>query len=306
MPPDASPVSVYSALDSTIRSHYCVLYESQRLCGKSRNTKRLFRGALNSFDAFLGRPAVLSDLNDATFAAFLAVLAERVRPATVNNIRSKIVALWSFLARKSIVDRWPTVPPVTEPEIVPVAWSDAELRALWQASESVPGEFGGVPVSGWLRALHSIIYDTGERISAVLSLRQADIDLTGQWVNFQAATRKGGRKSNLTRVHADTIQAISRIWMPRRELLLPWPYHATYLQQWYAREVLIPAGLPADRAHKFHCLRRTSATRIEAAGGDATKMLGHSDRRITVKYYLDPRQIPRQFACDLLPRVPAE
>lgn len=303
MPAPTSPVSHYGVLDSTIRSHYHVLYETQRLCGKSENTRRLMRGALNRFDAFLHRPALLTDLNDATLAAFLAALAREVRPATVNNIRSKIVALWSFLARKSIVPNWPTVPPVTEPEIVPIAWSDAEMRCLWAASGRVAGAIGGIPAAGWLRALHSLIYDTGERISAVMSLRLADIDLAGGWVNYRARTRKGGRKANLTRVHAETVAAIAAIWLPQRELLLPWPHHLNYLYGWYARAVLIPAGLPADRLHKFHCLRRTSATRIEALGGDATKMLGHSDRRVTVKYYLDPRQIPQQFACDLLPRI---
>jgi integrase len=48
------------------------------------------------------------------------------------------------------------------------------------------------------------------------------------------------------------------------------------------------AGLPTGRRWKPQCLRRTFATFLEAAGGDATEALDHSSRRVTKQSYLDP------------------
>lgn len=66
------------------------------------------------------------------------------------------------------------------------------------------------------------------------------------------------------------------------------------------RKILEEAGLPTDRNHKFHCLRRSVASYFEAVGGDATKLLGHSTRRVTEKSYLDPTITETKHASDLL------
>ena len=60
-------------------------------------------------------------------------------------------------------------------------------------------------------------------------------------------------------------------------------------------------GLPSDRRHKFHAMRRTVASFYEAAGGNATELLGHSTRDVTRTHYLDPRVVGQGVnACDVL------
>ena len=53
-------------------------------------------------------------------------------------------------------------------------------------------------------------------------------------------------------------------------------------------EIMERAGLPNSRLYKFHSIRKSVASYYEAAGGNATELLGHSSRRIT-KAYIDPR-----------------
>lgn len=67
-------------------------------------------------------------------------------------------------------------------------------------------------------------------------------------------------------------------------------------------EVLERAGLPTDSKSKFHRIRRTVASYYEAAGGNATELLGHSSRKITEKY-LDRRIVARPQAIDRLWRL---
>ena len=56
--------------------------------------------------------------------------------------------------------------------------------------------------------------------------------------------------------------------------------------------ILRVSGLPFDRKHMLHCMRRSTASFYEAAGGNATDLLDHSSRDITKKFYLDTRVLP--------------
>lgn len=87
-------------------------------------------------------------------------------------------------------------------------------------------------------------------------------------------------------LHADTLTHLTK--MPRfGPLVLPWPYHPTYLWDRYTT-LLERFGLPSGRESKFHRLRRSVASHYEAAGGNATEFFGHSSRKVT-RRYLDPR-----------------
>ena len=59
-----------------------------------------------------------------------------------------------------------------------------------------------------------------------------------------------------------------------------WPSNYLYIWKIYGK-ILEAAGLPNNRRTKLHKIRRTVATYYEAAGGNATQLLGHSSRKIT-------------------------
>lgn len=59
--------------------------------------------------------------------------------------------------------------------------------------------------------------------------------------------------------------------------------------------------LPHDRRCKPQRIRRTFASFIESAGGDATEALGHSCRRVTLESYIDPTVVRKPPPNRLLP-----
>jgi len=85
------------------------------------------------------------------------------------------------------------------------------------------------------------------------------------------------------------------------KLLWPWPFSEAQLYKSYNR-ILRRAGLDTGRKSKFHKLRRTTATYLQARGIDAGLVLGHSDPRVTRDSYLDLSQIVQRRVCDVLPR----
>lgn len=115
-----------------------------------------------------------------------------------------------------------------------------------------------------------------------------------------AELRKGKKRDRLYKLATDTVEALRAMQMPElgRRKIWPWPYNRTYLWSRYKR-LLESAGLPSGRTRKFHCIRRSVASHFEAAGGNATELLGHSTRSVTLAY-LDPRIIPREHAIDRL------
>jgi site-specific recombinase XerD len=116
-------------LDSTLRSHFLLLYKPKKLFGKSPETVRLYGYTLKYFAEFLGRDPVLSDLKDETVMGLMEwIRAKPLSLRTANKTRDQICALWSFLARKGIVPTFPDVPAFPEPEKTPIAWTQSQIR----------------------------------------------------------------------------------------------------------------------------------------------------------------------------------
>lgn len=281
-----------------LQTVYAELYYPHKLQAASPKTHAQYGIQLRHFDRFLGRPATLADLNDETVTRCIGWLRQRQAAPTANKFRSHILALWRFLARKHVVDLWPDVCALPEPERIPRCWSAEELQALFSACKKVPGKIAGVQAGAWWFALHMVLWDTGERITAVVKSTWADLDLRDRWLHFPAENRKGGKRDRQFRLHPDTIDALKVIRGPARSLIFPWPSAPTSLWECY-EEVLLRADLPTDRKSKFHRMRKSVATHAEAAGMNATEILGHSCRRVT-ESYIDPRFLDRPQASDVL------
>jgi integrase len=253
---------------------------------------------MNQVDQFLGRPGLIGDLSDDLVLGLMMWLKERGRSAvTCNKARQQLVAIWNFLAKKRLLDTWPDVMQFTEPERSPIAWLPDELRRIWAACETARGFIGGVPANNWWHALHAVAWDSGERISAMLGLHWEYVDLTGGWINFPAEVRKGKKRDKLVKLHPDTVALLEKIRRPTGHVF-PWDRCSMGIWLHYGR-LLKRAGLPNTRKHKFHCMRKSVASYCEAVGGNATALLDHSDRKVTIAY-LDLRIVGQQHAADLL------
>jgi len=277
---------------------YRLHFEPLKLRSRSDNTRRLYETSLRSFSKFLQREPALADLTDDQVNRYLGWFRKLPRaPASVNKERNNLLAIWRFAARKRFVPQWPDVDPEIEPKRIPQAWTEAEVFRLFAGIAQEVGLIAGIPAALWWKGLHLVGWDTGERIGAVLGLEWANVDLVGRWALCAAESRKGKREDRMYRLGEDTCEVLRQIRRPFKRVF-EWPYCANYIWTKYAA-ILKRAGLPTDRRSKFHRLRRTVASNFEAAGGDATSLLGHSRRSIT-ELYLDPRICQKTQAADVL------
>jgi integrase len=288
----------------TLRSHFDVLYRRQRLFGKSPETVRLYGYTFDYFERFLGREPLLSDLTDDRVTALMEWIVDRsvglgLSSRTANKTRDQLVALWNFLARKRLVDQFPEVPAFPEAVRDPIAWTRQELRTLWNLCENQRGEICGVPAGLWWITIHSVSWDSLERIGAVRQSVWSDLSSDFIWMHFRAEIRKGRKRDQTAKLHPSTGELLRAIRYPDRDLLFPWEMHPSYLWTKY-KAMRRSVGLPVDRMHSFHCIRRTGASFAEAAGVDATRLLGHSSRRVTERYYLSPKIVGKPQGADVL------
>lgn len=267
---------------------------------RSDHTEQQYLWAIRNFRDTIGREPTIRDLSDEDVLAMIDRLRELGLAAkTINERRGRLNALWSWCAKRGFVNTWPTVGPITEPKRVPLAWSKDQLSSLLQACVSERIIIDGVPSPKWWRTLHLAMWDTGERITALLSAKWELLE--GPWITIPAEQRKGKRKDMVYRLAPGTLEELQEIRNPERQLIWPWPYCRSYL---WVRYKLIRkrAGLPVDRRSSFHRMRRSVASWYEAAGGNATELLAHESRRVT-QSYLDPRITGQRQASDLLFRI---
>jgi integrase len=262
-------------------------YARKHLRGKSENTFRLYRHTIRSFGKFLRREPTIEDLDSDLIEDHMWRVVKSGRSiATANKDRSQLICLWNYAARKRIVETHPDVPQIQEPERVPMAWMPDEVDRILSAARVDTREIGGVKGSTWWTAMLLIILDTGERIGAVRALPRNCIH--GDHLLVPAAIRKGKTRDRLYRLSPNCIAAIEKLVQSHSESdLFPFPYSHTYLYRRY-RQLLEHAGLPIARGNNFHRLRKTVASAVARAGGDATAALDHASPK-TTKSYLDCR-----------------
>lgn len=276
-------------------------YKPRKLRATSKGNTRLYKIAFSRFGQFLGRTPRLEDLDDDRIGDFLDWIVQDGRsPYTANCYRSKLVALWEHLARLRIAEKFPTVPKLKEPKRIPRAWSQGQLRALFNACERVKKPMGSIPGPLWWHSIHCVIWDTAERISAVLQFRWDDLDWSTGFLTSKAEHRKGQRSDMIFRIHPDTLAILEKLrHYSCGNTIFPVTYCIHTIYNRY-EEILRDARLPVDRWHKFHCIRKSVASYVEAAGIDASKMLGHSSRRVTENHYLDPTIVTGSHASEVL------
>lgn len=274
-------------------------YKNRRLIGCSKNTEGKFRRAIRNLGILVGHLPTTDDLTDDNIADLLAtVLAKGRTPDTANDYRNKLVALWTFCARRRWVDTFPDIRQLDMPEHAPVAWTRDELPKVFAATELAYQPICGIPGPLWFRLFVSLLWDTGERSGAILLARREHV--IGDTLFVPAANRKGKTRDKIYTLHSDTLELIrERDIYTQRDELLPKDFNrATIYNRW--RSCLKRAGLPHDSKHMFHCFRRSVASHAKAAGADATDLLDHSSSAITKASYLDPRIVPAPKAVDVL------
>lgn len=280
-----------------LRDFFDRLYIPRRLRGKSDKTIRLYRLCLSQFDKTLCRSATIEDLTEDNVLIHLS-RRSNVAPSTRNKELSQLVALWRFACQRGMLKDWPGIQPESEPERAPIAWMPDELNRLLETARRLPRRVGKIPARIYWPLLIRLTLDTGERAGAI---RQAQWSwLQGGWLCVPAEARKGKTRDRRYRLSAETTALLKEMRKSStdRENIFPWPYGYTYFWNRY-RKILKAAGLPATRKHQLHCLRKTTASAVYAAGLDPQEAMDHADRRTTARY-LDPRFSRERQSCDVL------
>ena len=286
----------------TLTTFFNDFYRPLKLRGRSLNTIRLYWNTVKQYEKFLGRPATIEeDLNDLQVSRYLEHRSRERSPFTSEKERNQLCALWRCAADRRLIDMRPCIPVTPIPIRVPTAWSIEQLKALLATAKVLPGKVGDVPARVWWTALVQVLWQSAERIGAIMSVDK--FDYTRPMILVRAEHRKGGKRDKLftfTDPVCDLLDVLVKSGNGPK--LFAWPRGYEYLWNRFGK-IVKAAGLEGGRRNKFHQLRRSAATHYAARGGDPTALLDHSSPRIT-RAYLDPRFIDTgPKPCDVLPGI---
>jgi len=280
------------------------IYRPLRLRQRSPNTTRLHHQAVARLGDHLGRPATVDDLFDELMlSAHLEARAAIRSPWTVERERSSLLALARLAWERGMIARLPVCPPAPMPIRTPTAWTVEELRRLFASAAAETHPVGPVPGGVWWGALLALLWESGERIGAVLDCRTSD--LRGNVLTVRTESRKGRRHDRVISLSEATADRVREAHATGRVELLWWPTARASLWLRF-RAICSRAGLRGDRVG-FQRLRGSAASWIAAAGGDAPEFLGHatgSGGKVASTWYVDPRVRPKREPHRLLPPVP--
>jgi integrase len=300
------------------------LYRPLRLRGKSHRTTQLYECCIRAFGRWLGREPVVTDLDDLIVSRYLEARAETVAPLTAERERIELCALARLLAERRVIEFPLTVRPGRLPERVPEAWSLEEMAALLAAAadpatyrtrsgrprifplpalaQPVATTESAVQLARMFSALIPTLWETGERIGAVMDARREDY--RRPHLLLRAEARKGSKRDRLYTLSAATCDRIEQLIVPGVDRIFPWASAKNTLHN-QLRKIMVAAGLRGDKKRLgFHQIRRTACTHYAAAGGDPRWFLDHENLRTTTKWYLDPRIVENHKPpCDVLPAI---
>jgi len=275
----------------------------------------MYLSTLDRFRDFLGHEPTVDDLEDLTAAKFLRWRATTVHdinrgmisPASLAKDSAHLRSLWTWLARK----RWkrsdgellefPDYARPRVPKPVPKAFNAAELAQLVEAARHRRGYICGKPAAWYWTTKIQAMFQTGERIGAVLELRWEQVDLERHTLTFLAATRKGHRET-ITR---EITPALAKCLATQRgapgERVWPWLDDRQALSIYPSLRVLCrSAGVPY---HPFHSIRKATASYLKKAGISAKKQLGHSSEQMAEDHYYDEDITGRESNLGYLPDI---
>lgn len=263
--------------------YYTRIYRIKKMI-RSPKTAYQAHLAFKRFGEIIGKVPTIHDLTDDNLCLFISVrLGDGLASHTVDKEVDKLKAVANYAARKRHIAEFPEVPQIRPCEQLPQAWDESSVHKLLSACKASLGTIAGSRAADFWVAYHYVALTTGERTGAMLSLRWDW--LQGCVLRVPAEARKA-RKPMTYILPRQVVAVVERLRKAGREKIFETDRTIHTFWLWYGK-LLKRAGLPSGRKWKPHALRRTFATFLERSGGDATRALGHTDRRVTVTSYLD-------------------
>ena len=263
-------------------------------------TASLYGMLADRVEQFLGRQATIADLDDLVISRYLRWRADTPgwrgklpKAATVAKDKNMLAAAWTLAAKKKWLTEFPELPRIKIPKRLPTgrAYTQDDVAKLVIRARRRCGKTGGLPSAWWWSTLIYAAYCTGERFTALTSIRWAQVDLERCKVVYLGETRKGQTRDIERDITPDLAKALSA---QRREPDdLVWPWDRKSRSQWTSLRLL--CRLAGVRYRGFHGFRRTAASYAALTGGRAaaTKLLDHADPKMQ-EVYVDPAICPEE------------
>jgi integrase len=270
-------------------------------------TVALYGMLLDRLRAHLEHEPTVNDLDDLVISRYLRARAAQswagkiVRPASVQKDKVMLASVWSLAARKRWAKDFPELPRIKVAKSLPTgrAYTSEDVAKMIRQARHRRGRTGGKLSCWWWSTLLYMAYCTGERATALLSLRWGELDLERRRVVFKGETRKGQTHD----IERDFTEQLAGLLAQQRgqpdELVWHWDRARGSL--WTSLKLL--CRLSGVKYRGFHGLRRTRASYAALAGGTAaaTQVLDHSDPRLQERY-VDSQICPtEQSSVDCLP-----
>ena len=249
--------------------------------GAAANTIESYTHDLDDFAEFAaGRGFSATNADSETCQAYMASLhARKLSARTAARRLSALRQFHLFLLREGVRTDDPTSQLDTPrlPQTVPKFLTETEVDALLAAASRKQGRPGALG-----RAALELLYDTGMRISELLSLPRTAL---GAKAEVMIIKGKGGKERMvpLSQAAKDAAAALlevtgakSRFLFPGRDPRQPLTRQAFYL---LLKQLALEAGLDPARVSP-HVLRHSFASHMLARGADLRSLqmlLGHAD-----------------------------
>lgn len=280
----------------------------------SARTVQMYNSTLDRLRDHLGHEATVDDLDDLVIAKFLrwrAVTPQCTRgvisPASLAKDSAHIRTLWNWCARKRMkrsdgeLLEFPDYKRPVVPKPRPVAYTHDELQRLLLAARHRKGYLGDVSAPWYWQTKIMAMFQTGERIGAVLAIRWAEVDLERRTLTFLAATRKGHRETITRAISAELASLMAREQRAADRLVWPWLERRKIGSAYSSLRLLCQAAKVPY--HPFHSIRKSTASYLKRAGVSAKKQLGHASEEMAENHYYDERITGVESALDYLPQL---
>ncbi len=242
-------------------------------------------------ERWAGRPVRLDELDERSVSEWLRDYSATVKPHTVKGKKAMLLALWRAAADDGLASEPSSrrVRRVRVPELVPTAWTKAEVERLLQAAAKLPRKHRcGLSRAAWWDLAIRVAWDSGLRWADLVALR---VDAIGE-DGAAAVTQEKTAKVSSFRLSATTMAALrATLAASPRELVCPWPASGETFRDQVLR-LVAKAGI---RAGTWRWIRRGSGTDVEQQlDGAGHRHLGNT-RRVFDQSYGDPTIIGRQI-----------
>ena len=256
--------------------HRDKLAEDLALRGMAASTCEVYLRYARAFEAHHGRSANKLGTEDVRSWLLFLLKDKQLDPATVNLAISSLRALFASLGRPHVMR---SIPRVRKHRRAPDVLSGSEVQRLLVARDTDIKH----------RAMFSLLYGAGLRVSELLALTVADIDSQRMVVHVRDTKNRYDRIVPLSPRMLKTLRVYWQARRPQGPLLFPAPDGTRQLTRDAVRHAVCSAARRAGITKKVypHLLRHAFATHMLELGADLRTvqiLLGHRSLSSTTRY----------------------